>query len=113
MKPTEIRVTPGFALPCDIIFAQGPKAYEYEDFEDTLNLLLQTYQNIIHTAIVCGYKSILLPALGTGSYGFTHEDTAELVMKSLKSLLQDQEITVYFVVYEKDSTNLYLRYLNT
>ena len=28
MKPTEVRVTPGFALPCDIIFAQGPKAYE-------------------------------------------------------------------------------------
>lgn len=108
MKPTEVRVTPGFALPCDIIFAQGPKAYEYEDFEDALNLLLQTYQNVIYTAIARGYKSILLPALGTGSYGFTHEDTAEPVMKSLKSLLQDQEITVYFVVYEDKYKNLYL-----
>lgn len=113
MKPTEVRVTPGFALPCDIIFAQGPKAYEYEDFEYALNLLLQTYQNIIHTAIGRGYKSILLPALGTGSYGFTHVDTAQRVMNLLKTMLQGNDLTVYFVVYEIDSLNLYLHYLNT
>ena len=113
MKPTEVRVTPGFVLPCDIIFAQGPKAYEYEDFEDALNLLLQTYQNIIHTAIVRGYKSILLPALGTGSYGFTHIDTAQDVMNLLKTALQGNNLKVYFVVYEEDSRNIYLQYLNT
>lgn len=112
MKPTEVRVTPGFALPCDIIFAQGPKVYEYEDFEDALNLLLQTYQNIIHTAIVRGYKSILLPALGTGSYGFTHVDTAQSVMNALKVALQENNLIVYLVVYEEESRNIYLQYLN-
>ena len=101
MKPTEVRVTPGFALPCDIIFAQGPKAYEYEECNDALILLLQTYQNVIHTAIVRGYQSILLPALGTGSYGFTHEDTAGSVMNMLKAVLQSTNLTVYFVVYEQ------------
>ena len=112
MKPTEVRVTPGFALPCDIIFAQGPKAYEYEAFNVALNLLLQTYQNVIYTAIARGYKSILLPALGTGSYGFSHEDTAENVMNLLKTVLQDTNLTVYFVVYEEESKNIYLQYLN-
>lgn len=113
MKPTEVRVTPGFALPCDIIFAQGPKAYEHEDFEDALNLLLQTYQNIIHTATVRGYKSILLPALGTGSYGFRHVDTAQRVMNLLKAALQSNNLMVYFVVYDEESRNIYLQYLNT
>ena len=113
MKPTEVRVTPGFALPCDIIFAQGPKAYEYDDFEDALNLLLQTYQNIIHTAIVRGYKSILLPALGTGSYGFTHIDTAQSVIHLLKVALQNNNLMVYFVVYDEESRNIYLQYFNT
>lgn len=108
MKPTEVRVTPGFALPCDIIFAQGPKAYEYEDFNEARILLLRTYQNVLHTAIVRGYKSILLPALGTGSYGFSHEDTAENVMNLLKTVLQDTNLTVYFVVYEEESKNIYL-----
>ena len=112
MKPTEVRVTPGFGLPCDIIFAQGPKAYEHEAFEDALNLLLQTYQNIIHTAFVRGYKSILLPALGTGSYGFTHVDTAQSVMNVLKVALQENNLIVYLVVYEEESRNIYLQYLN-
>ena len=112
MKPTEVRVTPGFALPCDIIFAQGPKAYEYDDFKDALILLLQTYQNVLHTAIVRGYKSILLPALGTGSYGFTHKETAQSVMYLLKTVSQGNNLTVYFVVYEEKCRNLYLQYLD-
>lgn len=112
MKPTEVRVTPGFALPCDIIFAQGPKAYEYENFEDALNLLLQTYQNIIHIAMVRGYRSILLPALGTGSYGFTHENTAKYVINMLKTVLNGKNIVVNFVLYEEKHCNLYLQYLN-
>ena len=112
MKPTEVRVTPGFALPCDIIFAQGPKTYEYDDFKDALILLLQTYQNVLHTAIVRGYKSILLPALGAGSYGFTHKETAQSVMNLLKTVLQGNNLTVYFVVYEEKCRSLYLRYLD-
>lgn len=113
MKPTEVRVTPGFALPCDIIFAQGPKAYEYDDFKDALILLLQTYQNVLRTAIVRGYKSILLPALGTGSYGFTHIDTAKSVIHLLKIALQNNNLMVYFVVYDEESQSIYLQYLNT
>lgn len=112
MKPTEVRVTPGFALPCDIIFAQGPKAYEYDDFKDALMLLLQTYLNVICTAVNRGYKSVLLPALGTGSYGFTHEDTAAAVMNLLKALVQDKDITVHFVVYEEEYKKLYQQSLN-
>lgn len=112
MKPTEVRVTPGFALPCDIIFAQGPKAYEYDEFKDALMLLLQTYLNVICTAVNRGYKSVLLPALGTGSYGFTHEDTAAAVMNLLKALVQDKDLAVYFVVYEEEYKELYLQSLN-
>ena len=33
MKITEVRVTPGFALPCEIIFAQGPCLYYFDDFQ--------------------------------------------------------------------------------
>ena len=47
MKPTEVRVTPGFALPCKIIFAQGPNLYDFSDFQVALGLLLKTYENIL------------------------------------------------------------------
>ncbi len=108
MKPTEVRVTPGFALPCNIIFAQGPKLYDFEDFQVALNLLLKTYENILQKAVECGFKTILVPALGTGSYGFTHEDTATSVTKTIKNFLEQNELNVHFVLQSDEVKGLYL-----
>lgn len=98
MKPTEVRVTPGFALPCDIIFAQGPKAYDYPNFDTALELLLTTYVNIFKATAEQRWSAILLPALGTGSYGFSHEDTASQVMRLLTGLVSEYGITAYLVL---------------
>lgn len=110
MKVGEIRTTPGFALPCEIIFAQGPKAYEYESFDEALQALLSTYQNILKHAIQMNYQAILMPAIGTGSYGFTHSDTARDVIKLLKDFVSNEEMIVYFIVYEQDTLDKYLVY---
>ena len=107
MKVGEIRTSPGFALPCEIIFAQGPKAYEYESVDEALQALLSTYLNILKHAVQLNYKTILLPAIGTGSYGFTHSGTARNVIKLLKDFVANEELTVYFVVYEQDALDKY------
>lgn len=44
MRVTETRITPGFNLKKDIIFAQGPKIWDYESYDEAMNLLLQTYK---------------------------------------------------------------------
>lgn len=73
MSVKEIRITPGFNIGCDIIFAQGPKVYDYKDYKLAEFDLLETYKNILNKAIEKGYKAIALPFLGTGIYGFKHE----------------------------------------
>lgn len=98
MKPTEVRITPGFALPCDIIFAQGPKAYDYPNLDTALEYLLTTYANIFKAAAEQKWDAILLPALGTGSYGFSHEDTAPHVIRLLTGLTSEYGITAYLVL---------------
>lgn len=98
MKTTEVRITPGFALPCDIIFAQGPKAYDYPNLDTALEYLLTTYVNIFKAAAEQKWAAILLPALGTGSYGFSHEDTAPHVMRLLTGLTSEYGITAYLVL---------------
>ncbi len=113
MRATETRVTPGVALPCDIIFAQGPKAYEYACFQEALDLLLKTYRNVVHTALDYGYTAILLPALGTGSYGFTHENTAEAVIRLLRSMADKWDMTIYFVVLGEETRDYYLPYFDS
>lgn len=76
-------------------------------------MLLKTYRNVVHTALDYGYTSILLPALGTGSYGFTHENTAEAVISLLKSMVEKCDLNIYFVVMGEETKDYYLPYFDS
>ena len=65
MKVTEVRITPGFALNRDIIFAQGPIVWEYDDYETAFRLLKQTYTNIIKSASEAYFLALLTPIYST------------------------------------------------
>ncbi len=91
----EIRITPGFRIPCDIIFAQGPRVYDYTDYRSAEDDLLMTYGNLLKTAIERGYKTVIIPSLGTGVYGFRHEVIAKPVLSLLRS--QTSSLEIYFV----------------
>ncbi len=121
MKPTDVRVTPGLALPCDILFAQSPKRWEYDE-EDAEILLLQTYENALCGAAKMGYRRVLIPALGTGHYGFTHEETAEKVVALIKEIVEGyyegyshagdySSIGVKLVLIDESTAQIYKRYL--
>ena len=111
MRPGDVRIAPGFALPCDIIFAQGSKAYVYANYDEALSLLLLTYKNTLKVAAKQGYRTILMPALGTGSYRFLHAETAEPVMRLLLEELRLYDLSVIFVVLEESVAPLYTRWL--
>lgn len=110
MKVTEVRITPGFALNKDIIFAQGPKVWEYDDYETAFRLLKQTYTNIIKSARSVNYKSIITPSLGTGEYGFVHEIIARPITQHLKYLSVDYDIIITLVLYSEELNTLYTQY---
>ncbi len=122
MKTTEVRVTPGLALPCDILFAQSPKMWSYRRYEEAENLLLQTYENVLCRATETGYQRVLIPALGTGHYGFTHEETAGKVVKRIKEIVSGDykgffrigdfsSIGVKLVLIDEPTARIYRRYL--
>lgn len=94
-------------MPCKIIFAQGPKKWEYEDEVEAIELLIRTYENVLNASIENKFGSILLPALGTGDYGFTHEETSNKVIAVLKRFVRNHDIDVYFVVYDKSAKGIY------
>ena len=110
MKVTEVRITPGFALNKDIIFAQGPKAWEYDNYERAFYLLLQTYTNIIQSAQAANYKRIITPSLGTGEYGFEHEIIARHVAHHLKRLSEEYDMIITLVLYTTELKALYTQY---
>lgn len=108
MTAGEVRVTPGFSIPCDIIFAQAPKRWECGSHEEAFNTLLRTYGNIFACAVDRGYKRILLPALATKRYGFTHADTAEKVVATLIMLSNKYGITATLVLSDEEALQIYL-----
>ena len=96
----EIRITPGFKIGMDIIFAQGPKYYEC-DFP--IEELKKTYLNLLDTIKSNNYKNVLLPSLGTGIYGYKHSDVGKMVVDTLSEYIKDTDINIDLVLYfEKD-----------
>ena len=96
----EMRITPGFKIGMDIIFAQGPKYYEC-DFP--IEELKKTYLNLLDIIKSNNYKNVLLPSLGTGIYGYKHSDVGKMVVDTLSEYIKDTDINIDLVLYfEKD-----------
>lgn len=108
MQVGEVRITPGFNLGIDIMFAQGPKSYDYETLEEAISVLLKTYINIIETAYSNGYKRVLCPSIGTGSYCFEHKNIGKQVVSIIKSSIEDKKITFDLVLYNEEDKKYYL-----
>ena len=107
MQVGEIRITPGFNLGIDIMFAQGPRSYDYNSKEEALNALLQTYRNIIDEAVNNNYKNLLCPSLGTGSYCFDHKEIGKIVKETITAYLQEKELNFYLVLYADTDKRYY------
>lgn len=116
MKVGDVRVTPGFGIPCDIIWVQGPKVWEYDDYKTAEDLLMNTYINLLNFANEEGYSSILVPSIGTGSCGFEHRKVAGRVIKTINDCLEEfsevnlnEQMAVNLVLFDSESANYYLK----
>ena len=100
MKVGEVRITPGFNLDMDIMFVQGPKAWEFDNSE---KILFNVYSNMLNEIYKMNYKNILLPSLGTGDYGFEHRLIGKRVSKIINDFVNNKDINIDLVLYdEKD-----------
>jgi len=104
MKIGEIRITPGFDLNMDIMYVQGPKQWEFDNSDEVLML---TYQNMLKAIVENGYKNALVPSLGTGIYGFDHEDVGHMVYKVIKEFTDKNNVNIDLVIYDSNSAKFY------
>lgn len=84
----EARVSPGFDLPAHwIIHAVGPVWQGGDAGEPAL--LAATYRNSLALARRQGARSIALPAISTGIYGFPREQAADIALTAMLAALPD------------------------
>ncbi len=105
MKIGDVRITPGFNLNMDIMFVQGPKKWEHEN---AFELLIDTYNNMLKEIENKRYKNILIPSLGTGHYGFTHEEVGSVVKKMMNDFVKDKDINIDLVLYNDRDKEYYI-----
>ena len=57
------------------------------------------------------YKSVIIPSLGTGHYGYMHQEVAEMVMQLLCGFCRCNDITIIFNLLDETVKTIYKQYL--
>ena len=104
MVDKEVRITPGFNLNMDIIHVLAPKHHEHTN---PIEELIDTYNNLLKSIIDNNYKKVLIPSLGTGFHGYKHTEVAKPVIKLLNDFCNNNDIDIYFININKETTSIY------
>lgn len=105
MNTGEVRVTPGFRLPCKhVIHTVGPV---WEDGgHGEAWLLRQCYDNALKAALRRRCKSVAFPLISSGNYGFPKKIALQIAVESIREFLKDHEMYIYLVVFSEKSLEL-------
>ena len=102
MKPGQAAVTPAFALDAKyIIHTVGPawRGGSYGERET----VAECYRNCLEKAAYLECSSVAFPLLSTGTYGFPKDEALDIAIDEISGFLEDHEMDVTLVVYDKES----------
>lgn len=103
----EVRITPGFNLPMDIIHVLAPRFYEETN---PINSLMDCYNNVLLSIKDKGYKKVLFPSLGTGIHGYKHEDVVKPLINLLMGFCKMNDVEIYLNSMAPIQKDIYLNY---
>ena len=103
-------ITGAFNLSCKyIIHTVGPKWDDGKGKEK--ELLASCYKSILDIAIKYDIRSIAIPAISTGNFGFPSVDACDIAVKTVKDYISehsDKIDIVKFVLFDKESERYYI-----
>ncbi len=102
MRPGQAAVTPAFALDAKyIIHTVGPAWIDGNHGER--EAVASCYKESLKIADEKGCESVAFPLISTGTYGFPKDEALRIAIDEISSFLFEHEMTVYMVVYDKES----------
>lgn len=106
IPPGQAAVTPGFGLRAKYIIHAVTPRWSGGHRQEKM-LLRSTYEHILELAVAHQCQSVALPLLGTGNNRFPKGLSLALAREVIeKYLLQQEDLTVFLVVYDKESFKL-------
>ena len=102
LRPGQAAYTPAFDLNAKyIIHTVGP-AWQGGSFGE-VRTVAQCYKNSLAMAKELGCESIAFPLISSGTYGFPKDVALKTAVSEISGFLFSAEMTVYLVVYDRES----------
>ena len=102
MDPGQAAVTPAFGLDADyIIHTVGPAWIDGNHGER--EAVASCYRESLRLAKSRECDSVAFPLISTGTYGFPKDQALKIAIDEISSFLFENDMTVYMVVYDKES----------
>ena len=104
IKPGDAIETAAYNLDAKYIIHTVCIAWEIDN-ETALETLKSCYKNSLDLALELNCKSIAFPLIGTGAYGFPHDEAVEIAKTVSKKFLKEtgSDMKIMLVVFDKDS----------
>ena len=109
----EARVTPAFGISNAkfVIHAVGPRYADGRHGEP--EKLASCYRNLLSAAVENGCRSVAVPSISTGIFGYPLEDAAKIAIRETKAFLATHPgLEVIFVAWDDATKELYGRLLS-
>ena len=98
-------ITPAFSLPCRyVIHTVGPWWHGGKYGEEAL--LRSCYCEVVRIAIANKCKSIAIPLIASGTFGFPKDKVLKIAVDEISDFLLEHEMLVYIVVFDKTSYSI-------
>ncbi len=105
LRVGEARITPAYKLPCKfVIHTVGPWWSGGTNGEK--ESLESCYKQSLKMAVATKSKSVAFPLISSGTYGYPKDQVLKIALNVIKEFLNDYDMLVYLVVYDKASYEL-------
>lgn len=102
LETGEAIVTDGFRLPCRyVIHTIGP-IWTGGD-QNERETLIACYRNCLRAAFNLACETVAFPLIASGTFGYPKDQVLRVALETIAEFLMAHEMTVYIVVYDKES----------
>jgi O-acetyl-ADP-ribose deacetylase (regulator of RNase III) len=108
----QAKITSGYNLPANFVIHTVGPVYGQEDGREA-ELLAACYKNSLALAEEKGFKTIALPSISTGAYGYPIEEAAKVAISTVKRFVTNSQglDEVRFVLFSPKDLEVYQQLL--
>ena len=105
VEPGSSFITDGYDLPAKYIIHTVGTAWQGGNTDEEM-ILRKCYQSIFGIVLAHRMKSLAIPLLASGSYGFPKGIALRIALSEIESFMSENDIELYLVVFDEKSYSL-------